>query len=144
MNQPFERKYVDRLLNEWKQHGKIIIATDFDDTISTWRLQDSETCNIVIEILKQAKYTGAYIVVFTACKEDRYDEIKNYCKSKGLEIDAINKNPIELPYGNHSKIYANIFLDDRAGLNESLLVLQTALFEYRGYLQNQIKLDDIG
>ena len=141
---PFERKYVNRLVNEWKEHGKILCAVDFDDTISPWRLQDQETCDTIIEILKQVKQTGAYLIVFTACNADRYPEIISYCESKGLKIDEINKNPISLPYGNNGKVYANIFLDDRAGLNESILTLQTALYEYRGYLQNQQQLDEIG
>ena len=32
-----------------------------------------------------------------------------------------------LPYGNNGKIYANIYLDDRAGLEEALIILEKAL-----------------
>ena len=31
---PESVRYLNRLINEWKLHGKIIIACDFDDTIS--------------------------------------------------------------------------------------------------------------
>ena len=32
-------------------------------------------------------------------------------------VDTINQNPLSLPYdSNDNKIYANIFLDDKAGL----------------------------
>ena len=88
-------------------------------------------------MLKVAKQTGAYLVIFTACKADRYPEIQEYCKSIGLEIDTINKSPIDLPYGNDSKIYANIFIDDRAGLNEALQILEFAAYRIRGTRQNQ-------
>lgn len=123
--------YLERLENEWLQHGKIIIACDYDDTISPWKMHNADFSR-VIEILKQAKMTGAYIAIFTACNEDRYPEITEYCKKSGLAIDSINKTPIDLPYGKNSKIYANIFIDDRAGLNESLNILEFALYRVRG------------
>jgi thiol-disulfide isomerase/thioredoxin len=123
--------YLERLENEWRQHGKIIIACDYDDTISHWKLKDYDPSR-TIEILKIAKQTGAYIVIFTACNPLRYEEIKSYCASIGLEIDSINETPIDLPYGKDKKIYANIFIDDRAGLNESLNILEFAMYRIRG------------
>jgi hypothetical protein len=86
----------------------------------------------VFDVLKTAKATGAYVVIFTACKPERYEEITKYCLDNGLEIDGINKTPIDLPYGNNSKIYANIFIDDRAGLNEALNILEMAMYRIRG------------
>jgi|LauGreDrversion4_2_1035121.scaffolds.fasta_scaffold231870_1 thiol-disulfide isomerase/thioredoxin len=134
-NNPESRPYLERLEAEWNQHGKIIIAVDYDDTISPWKLQGFDPKR-TIEVLKVAKQTGAYLVVFTACKADRYPEIIRYCESIGLEIDTINKAPIDLPYGNDSKIYANIFIDDRAGLNEALQILEFAAYRIRGSRQN--------
>jgi hypothetical protein len=124
-------RYVDRLESEWDQHGKIIIGVDYDDTISPWREHDFNF-DSVIKTLKVAKETGAYIVIFTSCHEDRYSEITTYCHSKGLEIDRINETPIQLEYGNTTKIYANIFIDDRAGLHEALDILETAMYRIRG------------
>lgn len=126
------KKQVDRLFKEWNEHGKIIIAVDFDDTISPWNTADEDDCKDVIERLKAAKYTGAHIVIWTACNKDRYDEIKRYCAGQGLLIDSINENPINLPYGNNGKIYANVFIDDRAGINEALMVLEKAMYMIRG------------
>lgn len=132
------KKYITRLFEEWKQHGKIVIAVDFDDTISPWKFNSEEDLRYqseVIKLLHDAHYTGAYIVIFTACNVDRYEEIKQYCAKVGLSIDAINQTPIDIPYGQNGKIYANIFIDDRAGLLESLEILEAALYQYRGYLQ---------
>lgn len=125
-------KYARRLIKEWTQHKRIIIAVDFDDTISPWSLNTADDCEKVIKLLKVAVSTGAYIVIFTACNTDRYSEIETYCASKGLKIDSINTNPINLPYGNQNKIYANIFLDDRAGLDESMQILEFAMYYIRG------------
>jgi hypothetical protein len=132
-------KYSQRLLEEWKQHGKIIIAVDYDDTISPWRLhkEDDIYQTGIVDKLRVAKETGAYIVAFTACNEDRYPEIKQRFESLKIELDSINQNPINLPYGNQTKIYANIFLDDRAGLDQALSDLSDAMYEYRAYKASQ-------
>lgn len=137
--------YVNRLLQEWIAYGKIIIGVDYDDTLRNWKMNTTETYEKVFDLLKAAQYTGAYIIVFTACKENRYDEISQYCKEHNLIIDGINKTPIEIEYGNSSKIYANVFLDDRAGLHESMKILSEAMYKYRGYQQGlkNNKLDDI-
>lgn len=130
-------RYVDRLTDEWRQHGKIIIGVDFDDTISDWKMKDYKTYSAVIELLKLAKQTGAYIVIFSACAPDRHDYIRQYCKDNGLDIDAINENPINLPYGQHGKIYANIFLDDRAGLFEAVATLEESMYKIRSERSTQ-------
>lgn len=127
-------RYKDRLYQEWTQHGKVVIGVDYDDTISPWKFKDSESLMFIdktIQLLKVAKQTGAYIVIFTACAPDRHSEIKDYCKKQGLDIDSINSNPIELPYGKHGKIFANIFIDDRAGIHEALEILEDTMYKIR-------------
>lgn len=125
-----KEKYINRLVNEWLTHKKIIIAVDFDDTISPWKFNEEEDLIFYESIIRELIYSrnvGAYIIVFTACDPNRYDDIIKYCSDKGLIIDGINKTPVDLPYGKEgSKIYANIFLDDRGGLDESLNILQTS------------------
>jgi hypothetical protein len=125
--------YLERLEREWLQHGKIIIACDFDDTISPWSLNDETFCKKVISILRIAKEVGAYLVIETACDVGRYHEIRGYCSRNGIEIDEINATPIDLPYGK-TGIYANIFINDRAGINEALTILEFAMYKVRGRL----------
>ncbi len=129
-------KYSERLLEEWKQHGKIIISVDYDDTLYPWRKDfNSDDIQRTIKLVQQAHNTGAYIVIFTASDTDRYEEIQKHCESIKLPINAINKNAIPLPYGNNGKIYYNINLCDRSGLNEALNILEEAMYAYRGYQQ---------
>lgn len=137
-------KYVERLFNEWKLYERIIIAVDFDDTISPWKFSEKEILdNRIVSILQKAKSTGAYIVCFTACNEDRHSEIKKRFNDLNIELDTINQNPINLPYGNQNKIYANIFLDDRAGLEQSLSILESAMWKFIGYQKSKEKIDDV-
>lgn len=138
---------VNRLLDDWKQYGRVIIAVDYDDTISPWKMHRWDDIALlgITRLLKAAQHTGAYIVCFTACNKDRYPEIEETFKTLGIRLDAINRNPISLPYGEDegSKIFYNILLDDRAGLVESLKILETALYQYRGILEQQKNYDDV-
>lgn len=141
-----KNKYHKRLYEEWIQHGKIIIAVDYDDTISPWKFKDDDDLiqlDKTINLLKVCKETGAYIVIFTACNTDRYEEIKSYCAGKGLEIDGINQIPIEVPYGKNGKIYANAFLDDRAGLLETIEMLDACVYRMRAFQSASKPLDDV-
>lgn len=132
-----DNKYLTRLYQEWKQYGKVIIGVSFDNTISPWKFKDKESLEKIdktIQILRVAHETGAYIVIFDSGSPDRHEEIQSYCEKVRLPIDTINKTPFDIPegYGKDGKIYANIFLDDRAGLNEALDLLETAMYMVRG------------
>lgn len=135
------KRFLLRLIEEWEQYGKIIIAVDLDDTISPFRYNDLEAQKLydrVWNLLNLSYQTGAYVVCHTACNSDRYSFIQDEFTRNGIPDVFINETPIQLPYGNKgSKIYANIFLDDRAGLNEALDMLETALYVQRG--KNQSK-----
>lgn len=120
-------KYIQRLVKEWLEHGKIVIACDFDDTLKSWKLNDPELYEGVVATIKRACGVGAYLSIWSACAPERFDEIREYCKSLGLYVSSINENPISLPYGNHRKMFANIYLDDRAGLEEALSILERAI-----------------
>ena len=125
MSDPFlsNRNATERLMQEYKKHKKLIIAVDFDDTIFDFHGHGNKH-GTVISLLKRAQNLGFYLVIFTASAPERYDLIRQYCESVGLKIASINQNPIPMIYGNHGKIYFNILLDDRAGLEsafESLL-----------------------
>lgn len=133
------KKYVDRLVEEWKKHGKIVIACDYDSTISYWpTINNQHDMERTIKLLKDAYLTGAHIVIFSACNPDRYDEIEKYCAQMGITIAGINKTIIDIPYGQNGKIYANIYLDDRACLPHSLDILEYAMYKIRGERQTDI------
>ena len=128
---PSMERYIARLVKEWREHKKIILAVDFDDTLNPWKFNDFNY-NEIFKLIKEAKDLGAYIVIFSACKSDRFDYIRSYCKETGgFEIDGINENVIELPYGNDRKIYYNHFLDDRAGLMEAMTILSITMMRIK-------------
>jgi len=113
---------VERLYKEYQKHPKLIVAVDFDDTIFDFHKNGTDYTPI-IDLVKTCQELGFYIVIFTASMKSRHEAILEYCKSIGIEVASINKNPIELPFGNEGKIYYNVFLDDRAGLSSSFYIL---------------------
>ena len=125
---PCSIPYAERLIKEWEKHGKIIIACDFDDTIRNWGMNLPSDIARAIATIKHAQAIGIHLVIWTASDPiERKDIITKHCEEHGIRIDGINENPPGLPYGLHGKIYANIFIDDRAGINEALTILEYAI-----------------
>lgn len=116
--------YTNRLIEEWNKHNGILIGLDVDDTILPYR-KDFTNTDLVIEVIKRAQIYGAKVILNTASHVDRYEYIKSYCESIGIKVEAINENII-FPFGDNRKIYANIYIDDRAGLSEALQILSEA------------------
>lgn len=123
-------KQVARLVKEWKKHKGIIIGCDFDDTIYPYNFSSADECEIVLDSLRKAQSLGATITINTASIPSRFEFITNYCIKNGLNITGINSNHIELPFGKNGKIYANIFIDDRGGLAETLNTLNMSIEQY--------------
>jgi hypothetical protein len=118
---------VARLVDEYKKHNKLIVAVDFDDTLYDYH-QKGFTYLRVLHLLHRCQELGFYIVLFTAAPPERWDSQKEYLRHLGVEVSSVNSNPINLPFGNHGKIYYNVLLDDRAGLGQACLALETALW----------------
>jgi hypothetical protein len=138
-------KYTLRLLKEWKQHGKVIIALDVDDTILPYRTATQAECDEIISLVKECQAVGAWVILYTCRNADGMQEALDYCKSKDLHIDNVNKNPggIVLPYGNTAKPYANIYLDDRGHLQASSKRLRECMYRMRAEQWSQ-RLDSPG
>ena len=94
---------------------KPIVAVDFDGTLSL----DSQYPNIgrfnthLYEALMKLKSIGWSIVLWTCREGKELREAVEWCKMNGLEFDAINENPPEVPFKSR-KVVANMYIDDRA------------------------------
>lgn len=127
----YTEKCVERLLKEYKKHGKLIIAVDFDSTVYDYYSDGGEFPR-AIEIIKKCKDAGCLITCYTASDPKRWEFIRKYFLDKGIELDSINENAIKgLPFGHWGKIYYNILLDDRAGLGQALDILEKTFTLYQ-------------
>ena len=94
---------------------KPIVAVDFDGTLSL----DSQYPNIgrfntpLYEALMKLRSIGWSIVLWTCREEKELKEALEWCANNGLEFDAINENPPEVPFKSR-KVVADMYIDDRA------------------------------
>ena len=94
---------------------KPIVAVDFDGTLSL----DSQYPNIgrfnthLYEALMKLKGIGWLIVLWTCREGKELREAIIWCANNGLEFDAINENPPEVPFKSR-KVVADMYIDDRA------------------------------
>ena len=118
---------VLRLINEWVEHDGVIIAFDFDNTVYDYH-RKGFVFDKVVKLLKECKEYGCTLVVFTSSASDKYEFIRTYLEDIGIDIDYINETPANIPFGHTgAKIYYNIFLDDRAGLESAYEILDSTL-----------------
>jgi hypothetical protein len=95
---------------------KKIYAFDFDGTIVKNEYpQIGEPIDEVIELIKEIKDNGDYIILNTMREDEKLTEAVDFCKTLGIEFDAVNDNLEHMKafYGNNPrKIFANYYIDD--------------------------------
>jgi trehalose-6-phosphatase len=102
----------NRLLEEYNQHQSIVVAFDFDDTVYDFH-KKGRIYSSVIELLKDLQQINCYLICWTGQQDLEF--VSQYLKENNIPFNAINENP---PFHKSTsrKIYANAYLDDRAGL----------------------------
>lgn len=126
---------ADKLVAQWKLHGKLIVAFDFDDTVFPYStVHKTPVIRRTIKALQDAKNQGHTLVLFT-CR-DSQEDTRMYCDINGIGYDYFNESPV--PTGN-GKIFYNVFLDDKCGLRETVTELQIALHEIEDLIREKSK-----
>jgi hydroxymethylpyrimidine pyrophosphatase-like HAD family hydrolase len=102
----------NRLIEEYQVHGALVVAFDFDDTVYDFH-QKGRIYTKVIQLLHDLKAINCYLICWTG--QDDLGFVADYLRQNNIPFDAINENP-SFHTKNSRKIYANAYLDDRAGL----------------------------
>jgi hypothetical protein len=112
------------IIRQYKEHGKLIIAYDFDGTVRPYR--DGENVDDVIKLLHRWK-DHAHLICYTARDSKEIPFVKNYLDIHDIPYDYINRNfDGTLPEVGQKMLY-NVFLDDKAGLYETWVILNTII-----------------
>ena len=114
---------VNRLLDEYIKFGSLVIAFDFDDTVYDFH-NKGRTYKNIIEILKKLKNINCYLICWTGNEDLAF--VEKYLKENEIPFDTINENPSFYKSAS-KKIYANAYLDDRAGLLQTYNDLKKVL-----------------
>lgn len=114
---------ANRLLEEYERYKTIALAFDFDDTVYDFH-KKGRTYDQVIELLRKLKSINCYLICWTGQTDLSF--VESYLKENNIPFDAINENP---PFyqSTSRKIYANAYLDDRAGLKQTYEELTTLI-----------------
>lgn len=120
-----------RLLEQYKEHGNLVIAFDYDDTVYPTTLPQ-----VAVErnhlLLRWAKRQGHTLILFT-CREELTEDMVDFLEDNGITPDYFNGSPISLESGGPSaKPYFNILLDDKAGMLEAYDTLWDVLSYLHG------------
>lgn len=99
-----------------------IVAVDFDGTLVDDAYPEiGEPHKEIIAALIQIRRLGFKVILWTnrtlVKNRDYLEEAVEFCKSQGLEFDAINENLPEAValFGEDTrKIYADLYIDDKA------------------------------
>ena len=94
----------------------MIIAVEFDGTIVKNTYPDiGEEVPFALESLKMLQKEGIRVILWTSRHGDHLEEAISYCRKRGLEFYAVNKNfPEEDSEAKVSrKIVADLYLDAR-------------------------------
>lgn len=93
-------------------------AIDFDGTLCESKYPAiGNPKQKAIEYVKNLKKQGNTIILWTCRNGKQLDEAVSWCKSQGIEFDAVNKNDDESinKYGSDSrKIFADYYIDDKS------------------------------
>ena len=99
------------------------IAVDFDGTLCKDCFPEiGEPIGAVINFIKEQAEEGAKIILYT-CRENHpdgrqfLDEAVEWCAAQGIPIAATNENPwspYDTPELKSRKIYADLYIDDKA------------------------------
>ena len=109
-----------------RETGKII-AVDFDGTLceNAFPAIGSEKPT-VIEGLKRARQKGARLILWTCRDGKQLTDAIDWCLERGICFDAVNEGLPEMleAFGNDTrKVFADVYLDDRAMRPEECLFL---------------------
>lgn len=129
---------LQRLIEQYQKQDRLIIAYDFDDTVSPYVCSN---CTEVQSVLRMSKENlNAYFIVYTC--NSNHQKIKDFLDYNRLPYDCINApapfSPLT-PAAIGEKLYYNILLDDKAGLGEATAALKTLnRLVYQGVIKKNV------
>lgn len=96
----------------------MIIAVDFDGTLcsNAWPAIGAPR-TAVIAWIRARKQGNDRLILWTNRTGERLSEAISWCAEQGIEFDAVNENLPEMVErfgGDCRKVYADVYLDDKA------------------------------
>lgn len=122
--EPKQNPLLTSLLKAYDEHANVIVGVDFDDTIFPFSggEDNKNRCDSVVNLLIKLK-DDITICLFSVADKQSLIYKAHIMDLYDIKPDYVNESPVK-KWGDCTKPYFNIQLDDKAGLNESLEVLE--------------------
>ena len=96
----------------------MIYAVDFDGTLSFGEWPEIGPANdLLFRFLQERQEDGDRVILWTCRAGKQLEDAVAWCRSQGLDFDAVNDNLPEIveEYGSNSrKIFCDYYIDDRS------------------------------
>jgi hypothetical protein len=119
---------LSRLKREYDEHGKLVIAFDFDNTIYDYHLQGLDMQDTILALALTHRL-GNEVFCFTANNDHKL--VKEVSLKMLNFVPKINESSLDHLFGSR-KPFFSLLLDDRAGLNCALRTLNQINFYIQG------------
>jgi len=103
-----------RILDEYQKYKTLVVAFDFDDTVYDFH-KKGRLYTEVVNLLRALKEINCYLICWTGQEDLGF--VKHYLIENDIPFNSINENP-PFHISTSKKVYANVYLDDRAGLKQ--------------------------
>lgn len=109
----------ERLLAEYRKYGSLIVAVDYDDTLFDFH-KTGDSYELVQQLVRDLHSIGCKIIIWSG--SENITDMSSYLGEKNIPFDLINENlkvNDKWAAGKDSrKVYANVYIDDRGGLEQ--------------------------
>lgn len=121
------KKNLNYKINRWTR-GRKVIAIDFDLTLSMGKYPACGPANTgLIELLKKLladpSEARPYYILWTSRTGAELEKAVTWLKGQGIVFDGINKPPKETAANYTRKVWADLYVDDRAVTPEQFINL---------------------
>ena len=119
---------LQKISKAYSTHNSLIIGVDFDDTIFPYNKtqENIDRCDrvvLLLQSLKKSMGTDLILCLYSVADEQALVYKEHIMECYGLKPHFINEGPMDKKW-NSKKPFFNILLDDKAGLNDTIEVLQ--------------------
>ena len=107
----------ERLWAEYQKYGSLIVAVDFDDTLYDFH-GIGESYEQVRQLVRDLYAANCQIIIWTGNQNTEF--VESFLAENNIPYHGINTDSVDgITYTNGNpprKLYANVYIDDRAGL----------------------------
>lgn len=107
-----ENSSYERLYEEYKKYGSLVIGFDFDNTVYDFH-KTGKSYEMVRQLLKDLVYIGCKTICWTAQKDINF--VAKFLDHNEIPYNGINSNGIDLGWESRKPFFSAL-LDDRVGL----------------------------